>query len=109
MRPARFKSNFAFFLRLVITVGWLAIFNCQAQIDPMHRSLLEFGYDQPLTAHLDYLPGFAQRSSWQTGAVGGVSFAPKNKKFKIVLRYGYGFNAIRNGREGAKHRAAVSI
>lgn len=73
------------------------------------------GYDIPLdaahrwdfrleaaTAHLDYLPGFAQRSSWQTGAGGGLSFAPKNKNFKIILRYGYGFNAIRNGREGAQ-------
>ena len=73
------------------------------------------GYDVPLdaahrwdfrleaaTAHLEYLPGFEQRSSWQTGAGGGVSFAPKNQSFEIILRYGYGFNAIRNGREGAQ-------
>ena len=73
------------------------------------------GYDIPLdtadrwhfrleaaTAHLDYLPGFAQRSSWQTGAGGGLSFAPKNKNFEIILRYGYGFNAIRDGKEGAQ-------
>jgi hypothetical protein len=73
------------------------------------------GYDIPLdtadrvhfrleaaTAHLDYLPGFAQRSSWQTGAGAGLSFAPKNKNFEIILRYGYGFNAIRDGKEGAQ-------
>jgi hypothetical protein len=73
------------------------------------------GYDVPLdaahrwdfrleaaTAHVDYLPGFEQRSSWQTGAGGGLSFAPKNQSFEIILRYGYGFNAIRNGREGAQ-------
>jgi hypothetical protein len=73
------------------------------------------GYDVPLdsahrwdfrleaaTAHLDYLPGFEQRSSWQTGAGGGISFAPKNQSFEIILRYGYGFNAIRNGHEGAQ-------
>jgi hypothetical protein len=54
------------------------------------------------TAHLDYLPGFEQRSSWQTGAGAGLSFAPKNKRFEIILRYGYGFNALRNGREGAQ-------
>jgi hypothetical protein len=73
------------------------------------------GYDIPLdtadrvhfrleaaTAHLDYLPGFAQRSSWQTGAGCGLSFAPKNKNFEIILRYGYGFNAIRDGKEGAQ-------
>jgi hypothetical protein len=53
------------------------------------------------TAHLDYLPGFAQRSSWQTGAGGGLTFAPKRKNFQIVLRYGYGFNAIRNDHQGA--------
>ena len=52
-------------------------------------------------AHLDYLPGFAQRSDWQTGAGCGLTFAPRNKNFQIVLRYGYGFNAIRNGKEGA--------
>jgi hypothetical protein len=73
------------------------------------------GYDVPLdaahrwdfrleaaTAHLEYLPGFEQRSSWQTGAGGGLSFAPKNQSFEVILRYGYGFNAIRNGREGAQ-------
>jgi hypothetical protein len=73
------------------------------------------GYDVPLddshrwdfrleaaAAHLDYLPGDEQRSSWQTGAGGGLSFAPKNKNFEIILRYGYGFNAIRDGKEGAQ-------
>jgi hypothetical protein len=54
------------------------------------------------TAHLGYLPGYDQRSDWQTGAGGGVSFQPKNKNFEIVLRYGYGFNAIRDGKEGAQ-------
>ena len=36
------------FFSLMVAVGWLAGFNCQAQIDPEHRSLLELGYDQPL-------------------------------------------------------------
>src|ERR1017187_5513357 len=36
------------FFSLIVAVGWLAGFNCQAQIDPEHRSLLELGYDQPL-------------------------------------------------------------
>ncbi len=53
------------------------------------------------TADLDYLPGFEQRESWQSGAGGGISFTPKKKNFKIILRYGYGFNAIRNGEEGS--------
>ena len=54
------------------------------------------------TADLTYLPGYEQRSDWQTGAGCGLTFAPRNKNFKVVLRYGYGFNAIRNGREGAQ-------
>ncbi len=54
------------------------------------------------TAREDYLPGFAQPSAWQSGAGGGISFAPKNKNFQVVLRYGYGFNAIRHGHEGAQ-------
>src|SRR5450432_4778959 len=33
---------------MVIAAGLLAGFNCSAQIDPMHRSLLELGYDEPL-------------------------------------------------------------
>jgi len=48
------------------------------------------------------LPGDAQRSSWQTGVGAGLSFAPQKKNFEIILRYGYGFNAIRDGKEGAQ-------
>jgi hypothetical protein len=54
------------------------------------------------TAHLDYLPGYEQRSDWQTGAGCGLAYSPQDNNFKIILRYGYGFNAIRNGREGAQ-------
>jgi hypothetical protein len=54
------------------------------------------------TAHLEYLNGYAQNSDWQTGVGGGLSFAPRNRNFQIILRYGYGFNALRDGREGAQ-------
>jgi len=68
---------------------------------------LDFGHrwhfrPEAATAHLDYLPGDEQRSSWQTGVGAGLSFAPQNKNFEIILRYGYGFNAIRDGKEGAQ-------
>lgn len=53
------------------------------------------------SANLDYLPGFEQNAHWQTGAGCGLTFAPHKKNFQIVLRYGYGFNAIRDGKEGA--------
>ncbi len=54
------------------------------------------------TARLDYLPGFEQNSDWQTGAGCGIVFSPKKQNFQIVLRYGYGFNALRHGKEGAQ-------
>ncbi len=66
---------------------------------PDHR--LEFRLEAA-TAHVDYLNGYQQTSDWQTGVGGGLTFAPKNKSFEIVLRYGYGFNAIRNGKEGGQ-------
>ncbi len=66
---------------------------------PDHR--LEFRLEAA-TAHVDYLKGYQQTSDWQTGVGGGLTFAPKNKNFEIVLRYGYGFNALRGGKEGAQ-------
>ena len=68
-------------------------------LDPTHRWDLRF---EAATARLDYLPGFEQRSDWQSGAGAALTFAPKQKDYQIVLRYGYGFNAIRHGKEGAQ-------
>jgi hypothetical protein len=68
-------------------------------LDPEHR--WEFKLEAA-TAHVDYLNGYQQSSDWQTGVGGGLNFAPKNKNFEIVLRYGYGFNALRDGKEGAQ-------
>jgi hypothetical protein len=68
-------------------------------LDQAHRWSFRL---EAATARLDYLPGFEQRSDWQTGAGCGLTFAPSNRNFKIVLRYGYGFNAIRHGQEGAQ-------
>jgi hypothetical protein len=68
-------------------------------LDQDHRWDLRF---EAATARLDYLPGFAQRGDWQTGAGCGISFTPKQSNYKIVLRYGYGFNALRHGVEGAQ-------
>jgi hypothetical protein len=66
---------------------------------PDHRLELRL---EAATAHVDYLAGYQQSSDWQTGVGGGLTFAPKNKSFEIVLRYGYGFNALRDGKEGAQ-------
>lgn len=68
-------------------------------LDAAHRwnLLAEAG-----TARVDYLPGYAQPSDWQSGAGAGLTFAPPRKPFKIVLRYGYGFEAIRHGKDGGQ-------
>jgi len=53
------------------------------------------------TANVEYLPGFEQ-GPWQSGAGCAFIVAPSNKAYKVILRYGYGFNAIRDGGKGAQ-------
>lgn len=53
------------------------------------------------TARLDYLPGLELEDKWQTGAGAGISYTSKSKLYQVVLRYGYGFNAERDGETGA--------
>jgi hypothetical protein len=53
------------------------------------------------SAYLDYLSGFEQPSRWQTGAGCAFSYTPRNQWCRLILRYGYGFNAVRDGKEGA--------
>lgn len=68
-------------------------------IDRANRVQVRF---EAATALLTYLRDFEQPDPWQTGMGVGLSFTPKNKLFRVVLRYGYGFNAIRdNGQEGS--------
>jgi hypothetical protein len=53
------------------------------------------------SACLDYLAGFAQSSRWQTGVGTALSYTSRNQVWRVIARYGYGFNALRDGREGA--------
>ena len=53
------------------------------------------------SACLDYLAGFAQSSRWQTGVGAALSYTSRNQVWRVIARYGYGFNALRDGREGA--------
>ncbi len=53
------------------------------------------------SALVDFLPGYQQPSKWQTGVGCGISYTPKSAIWQVVLRYGYGINALRDGREGA--------
>jgi hypothetical protein len=59
------------------------------------------------SALLDYLPGFEQPDPWQTGVGCGLTFTPRNKFCRIVLRYGYGFNAIRDDGDKGAHSVGL--
>ena len=52
------------------------------------------------SAYVDYLPGFEQPGNWQTGVGPGLSYTSKSEVWRVVLRYGYAVNALRNGHEG---------
>ena len=67
-------------------------------LDRAHRFQFRM---EAASAYLDYLSGFEQPTRWQTGAGCGLMFTPKSQLCRIVLRYGYGFNALRNHKEGA--------
>lgn len=68
-------------------------------LDEKHKWDLRF---EAASARLVYLPGYEQKSDWQSGAGIGVTYAPTMTNYKIVFRYGYGFNAIRDGKDGAQ-------
>lgn len=53
------------------------------------------------SAYVDYLPGFEQPNHWNTGAGPSLSFTSRSEVWRLILRYGYGFNALRDGQEGA--------
>jgi hypothetical protein len=52
------------------------------------------------TAVVDYLPGLEQSGNWHTGVGAGILY--KTPTWKIMVGYGYGFDAIRDGRKGAQ-------
>ena len=46
---------------------------------------------------------------WQTGAGCGLTFTPRNKICRVVLRYGYGFNAIREDGDKGAHSVGLLV
>jgi hypothetical protein len=63
-----------------------------------HRWQLRLG---ATTAYVDYAPGLAQSGHMHTGIGPDLSYTSVNNTWRVILRYGYGFNAERNGRDGA--------
>jgi hypothetical protein len=51
------------------------------------------------TALVDYLPGFEQPERWNSGAGAGVFYT--SRTWRVMVDYGYGFDAIRSGGRGA--------
>lgn len=69
-----------------------------APLSADHRWQLRLG---AASAYIDYLPGFEQPGHWQTGLGTALSFTSRSEVWRVILRYGYGVNALRDGREGA--------
>lgn len=63
-----------------------------------HRWQLRLG---ATSAYVDYVPGLGQSGHWHTGVGPDLSYTSADNNWRIVLRYGYGFNAERDGRDGA--------
>jgi hypothetical protein len=53
------------------------------------------------TAVVDYLGGEEQPGNWLSGVGGGIQYRTPDDRIKIMLTYGYGIDAIRDGHRGA--------
>jgi hypothetical protein len=51
------------------------------------------------TAVVDYLSGLEQRGNWHTGVGAGILY--KTPTWKVMVGYGYGVDALRDGHKGA--------
>ncbi len=60
------------------------------------------------SAWVDYLPGEGQPGNWLNGVGGGLLWRSANNRFKIMLDYAYGIDAIRSGGRGA-HSVGILI
>ena len=62
-----------------------------------HRWQLRLG---AASARVDCLPGFEQPGHWLTGVGTSLSFTSRSEVWRMILRYGYGINAQRDGHDG---------
>jgi hypothetical protein len=67
-------------------------------IAPSQRWNLEFN---AATADVDYLPGTAQPGNWVSGVGAGIMYRSPSDKFKFIVAYAYGIDAIRSSGRGA--------
>ncbi|MBN9693658.1 MAG: hypothetical protein J0M24_25715 [Verrucomicrobia bacterium] len=52
-------------------------------------------------ANVRYLEGFSLGQPWNSGLGGGFAYHSRSRAWHVIISYGYGFNAIRNGNRGA--------
>jgi hypothetical protein len=53
------------------------------------------------SAFVDYLPGESQPGNWLNGVGGGILYHSRSDRWKIMLNYSYGIDAIRSHGRGA--------
>jgi hypothetical protein len=53
------------------------------------------------SAVVDYLPGESQPGNWLNGVGGGILYHSPSDRWKIMLTYAYGIDAIRSDGRGA--------
>lgn len=46
-------------------------------------------------------PDWNSQDNWHTGVGPGLSFTSRSQVWRLILSYGYGFNALREGHKGA--------
>ncbi len=67
-------------------------------IAPDERWNLEFN---GATAGIDYLPGTGQAGNWVSGVGAGILYRSPSDRYKVILNYAYGIDAIRSDGRGA--------
>lgn len=84
------------------------------EISARHFALANASYVLPVThdrawnlafnaasAVVNYLPGTGSGDGWVNGVGAGVMYHSPTDRFKVILNYAYGFDAIRSGGRGA--------
>jgi hypothetical protein len=69
-----------------------------APLSASHRWQLRLG---AAAAAVRYLPGLEQPGTWHTGFGPALEFNSVSGVWRVILRYGYGLNASRDGNDGA--------
>ena len=52
------------------------------------------------TALVDYVHGLEQPGDWNSGVGGGVDYTAKNRRWRMMVRSGYGIDAVRSDGRG---------